>query len=302
VKNGTLACEILERGYEGEIREGEPLSRHVSLGTGGQAALFAVARSVKDLRLLVGCLKERRVPWIILGSGNNVVFANGGFNGCVLRLGAGFARILDEGEGTLNAGAAAPLPGLVNRSAEDGLSGLECLAGIPGTVGGAVFMNAGTSSGEIAAAILEVQIFDGENTQWVPSAEMGFSYRSSGVAQGQIILGARLKLSPSSRGEVRSRIRAQNDHRAGTQPSGYPSAGCWFRNPEGESAGRLIDNAGMKGEKCGAAQVSEVHANFLINLGGATTADFLALAEKVRQAVYQRYGIDLEEEVRIVNG
>lgn len=302
MKDQTLAFEILGRGYKGELREGEPLSRHVSLRTGGQAALFAVAQSVEDLRIAMDCLSGRKVPWIILGGGTNVVFTNGGFSGCVLRLGARFGRISDEGEGTLVAGAAAQLPGLVSRLAEDGLSGLECLAGIPGTVGGAVFMNAGTRSGEIADAVHEVQIFDGKSTRWIPSAEMGFSYRSSGVAPGQIILGARFKLNPSTREEVRSKIKAQVDHRAGTQPSGHPSAGCWFRNPEGDSAGRLIENAGMKGEKYGAAQVSEVHANFLINLGGATTSDFLALAERVRQAVYQRYGIDLQEEVRIVNG
>jgi UDP-N-acetylmuramate dehydrogenase len=162
-------------------------------------------------------------------------------------------------------------------------------------------MNAGTRSGEIAEVVHEVRLFDGKDARWIPGEEIGFSYRSSGISEGDIILDARLKLIPSSEAKVRQLMKAQTDRRQGTQPSGVPSAGCWFRNPEGDSAGRLIDEAGMKGERYGGAQVSEVHANFLVNTGGATTSDFLTLAEKVRGTVNKRFGVMLQEEVRIID-
>ena len=296
-----IARRIREKGFAGELREAEPLHRHVSLRVGGPTALYAVVNSMEDIITLLGCLKEEGFPWVLLGGGTNMVFANGGYGGCVVRLGEQFSRIQREGDSMLLAGAAVSLPAVVARSAKNGLSGMECLAGIPGTVGGAVFMNAGTRSGEIAEVVHEVRLFDGKDARWIPGEEIGFSYRSSGISEGDIILDARLKLIPSSEAKVRQLMKAQTDRRQGTQPSGVPSAGCWFRNPEGDSAGRLIDEAGMKGEKCGGAQVSEVHANFLVNTGGATTSDFLTLAEKVRGTVNKRFGVMLQEEVRIID-
>lgn len=297
-----LAGKVREKGFAGKLTEAEPLHRHVSLRAGGQAALFAVCDGMEDIVTLLGCLEEEGVPWILLGGGTNMVFANGGYGGCVVRLGGQFARVQREGDSMLLTGAAVPLPAVVASSAENGLAGVECLAGIPGTVGGAVFMNAGTRSGQIADVVHEVRLFDGKDARWVPGRELDFSYRSSGIPEGNIILDVRIKLTPSSRREVRLRIKAQADRRQGTQPSGVPSAGCWFKNPVGDSAGRLIDEAGLKGERCGGAQVSEVHANFLVNLGGATTSDFLTLAEKVRGTVHERFGVMLLEEVRIIHG
>lgn len=297
-----IARRIREKGFAGELKEAEPLHLHVSLRVGGPTALFAVCDSMEDIIILLGCLKDEGVPWILLGGGTNMIFANGGYRGCVVRLGGQFARIQREGKLMLLAGAAVPLPVVVTSSAEGGLSGMECLAGIPGTVGGAVFMNAGTRSGEIADVVHEVRLLDGKDAKWVPGGELGFSYRSSSIPEGNIILDVRIKLTPSSRKEVRSRIKAQAGRRQETQSSGVPSAGCWFKNPVGDSAGRLIDEAGMKSERCGGAQVSEVHANFLVNLGGATTSDFLTLAEKVRETVHERFGVMLLEEVRIIDG
>jgi UDP-N-acetylmuramate dehydrogenase len=242
------------------------------------------------------------VPWVLLGGGTNVVFTNGGYPGCVVRLGRRFARIKVEDDSMLLIGAAAPLTAAVEASAANGLTGMECLAGIPGTVGGAVSMNAGTREGEISDVIHEIRVFDGENIYWLPSEKLSFSYRSSNLPETCVILEARFGLAQSDEEEVRSRIRALKEKRKETQPSGLPSAGCWFRNPKGDSAGRLIDEAGMKGEKCGGAQVSEIHANFLVNLGGATTSDFLTLAERVKATVHKRFGIMLEEEVRIIDG
>jgi len=297
-----LVRKIRKRGFLGDLMESEPLSRHLYLKTGGLAALFAIPESTEDILELLDFLKLEGVPWVLLGGGTNVVFTNGGYPGCVVHLGRRFARIKVEDGSTLLTGAAATLTGAVEVSAANGLTGMECLAGIPGTVGGAVSMNAGTREGEISDMVREVRIFDGENIHWMPSEKLGFSYRSSSLPETHVILEARFGLVPSTEEEVRSRIRVLKEKRKETQPSGLPSAGCWFRNPEGDSAGRLIDEAGMKGERCGGAQVSEVHANFLVNLGGATTSDFLTLAQKVREEVHKQFGVTLLEEVRIIDG
>ena len=296
-----LVRKIRKRGFLGDLRESEPLSRHLYLKTGGLAALFAIPESTEDIIELLEFLKLEGVPWVLLGGGTNVVFANGGYPGCVVRLGRRFARMKVEDGSVLLTGAAATLTGAIEASAAYGLAGMECLAGIPGTVGGAVFMNAGTREGEISDVIREVRVFDGEDIHWLPAEKLGFSYRSSNLPETHIILEARLGLALSTEEEVRSRIQVLKEKRKETQPSGLPSAGCWFRNPEGDSAGRLIDEAGMKGIRVGNAQVSEVHANFLVNLGGATTADFLTLAEKVRGTVHKRFGVMLQEEVKVIH-
>ncbi|UCG38084.1 MAG: UDP-N-acetylmuramate dehydrogenase, partial [bacterium] len=293
---------ILDRGYSGQLAMGEPLHRHCSLRVGGAAGLFAVPESTGDLRVLMESLGRDAIPWILIGGGTNVVFSNGGYSGCVVRLGEEFSRVRREEETLVTAGAAAALPRLVTFAGREGLAGLECLAGIPGSVGGAVRMNAGTREGEIGDVVEQVQIFDGREPQWIPGQEMGFSYRRTILPEDRVILAVRLRLRAETGEAVRSRVAQQMERRRTSQPTGVASAGCWFRNPEGDSAGRLIDAAGMKGVRCGGAQVSPVHANFLVNTGGATAADFLALAGKVKETVHERFGISLEEEVRIIHG
>jgi UDP-N-acetylmuramate dehydrogenase len=221
----TVAEKIREKGFTGELKESEPLYRHLSLRVGGPAALFAVPDTTEDIIVLLKSLEEDGLPWVLLGGGTNVVFANGGYGGCVIQLGAEFARIQEENEARLLAGAAVSLPALVAGTAEKGLSGLECLAGIPGSVGGAVFMNAGTKSGEIADVIRDVRLLNGKDDRWVPREDLQFSYRSSGISQDNIVLAARLDLLSSSADEVRTRIRAESEQRRQTQPAGLPSAG-----------------------------------------------------------------------------
>ena len=293
---------LRQRGFTGVLRQSEPLHRHTSLGVGGPAALYAEPFSLEDVALLIGYLADEGLPWVVLGGGTNMVFVNGGYGGCVVRLGKSFAAVTREGERTLAAGAAADLPGLLSRSAREGLSGLECLAGIPGTVGGALSMNAGTRIGEIGDVVREAQLHDGRKARWVPRKDLGLGYRKSEIPEGEIILGTRLDLTPASPEDVRARIRELVRNRRKSQPAGVKSAGCWFRNPEGDSAGRLIDAAGMKGRKRGGAHVSEVHANFFINTGGATAADFIGLAREVRDAVREQFGVLLQEEVKIIHG
>ena len=253
---GALVRKIRKRGFLGGLMESEPLSSHLFIKAGGPAALFAVPESTEDVVELLACLRQEDVPWVLLGGGSNVVFANGGYKGCVVHLGRRFARIkVDEGS-TLQAGAAAALKNVVEASAARGLSGLECLAGIPGTLGGAITMNAGTREGEVSDVIREARVFDGEDVRWLPSEKLGLSYRSSSLPGTHVILEARFTLAPSTEQEVRSRVRHLMAKRMETQPWGLPSAGCWFKNPAGDSAGRLIEAAGLKGERCGSAQVS----------------------------------------------
>ena len=296
------AAMLFEKGFRGKLREDELLNRHCSLKVGGPAGLLAIPEDVEDLGVLTATLDKEGLPWIALGGGTNVLFANGGYPGCVILMGKGFSNLRIEKGAVLFAGASVPLLSLVARTGEEGLSGLECLSGIPGTVGGAVRMNAGTGSGEISQTLEEAQIFADGTTRWVKRSELNFAYRCSGIREGEVVLGARFRLAPSSPGTVRAKIREQVLARRKSQPLEVPSAGCWFRNPEGDSAGRLIDKAGMKGAARGGARVSGVHANFLVNSGGATARDFLALAEKVRQSVFEKFGIRLEEEVRVIHG
>jgi UDP-N-acetylmuramate dehydrogenase len=297
-----LIRKIRERGFLGDLMESEPLSRHLYVKAGGSAALFAIPESTEDVIELLTCLDREGVPWFLLGGGTNVIFANGGYPGCVVHLGRRFARIKVQDDSTILAGASASLSELVEISAAHGLAGMECLAGIPGTVGGAVFMNAGTRSGEISDVLQEVRIFNGEEILWLGADKLGLSYRSSNLSESHVILEARFRLAPAREEEVRSRIRVLKDNRGATQPLDLPSTGCWFKNPAGDSAGRLIDEAGLKGERCGGAQVSEVHANFLVNLGGASASDFITLAQRVRETVREKFGVVLEEEVRILHG
>jgi len=293
---------LSEKGFRGQLREDEPLNRHCSLKVGGPAEILAIPEDVEDLGVVTATLEKEGLPWIVLGGGTNILFANGVYPGCVILMGKGFSSIRLEKEKVLFAGASVPLLSLVARTGEEGLSGLECLSGIPGTVGGAVRMNAGTGSGEISHTLEETQIFADGTIRWVKRSELDFAYRCSGIREGEVVLGARFRLASSSSGAVREKIRKQALARRKSQPLGVPSAGCWFRNPEGDSAGRLIDKAGMKGATWGGARVSGVHANFLVNSGEATARDFLDLAEKVRQSVFEKFGIRLEEEVRVIHG
>jgi UDP-N-acetylmuramate dehydrogenase len=297
-----IAAALLEEGFRGKLLQREPLDRHSSLRVGGPARVFAVPEDEEDLAVLSRVLQKGEWPWIVVGGGTNILFGNGGYPGCVISLGKGFSSVHLEDDGFLFAGSSLPLPSLVARSGEEGLSGMECLSGIPGTVGGAVRMNAGTRSGDISGTLVQAHLFYGEKARWVDGNDLGFSYRSSRIGDGEIIMGARFRLERSSREAVRRRIREQIVERKKKQPTVEPSAGCWFRNPQGDSAGRLIDKAGLKGTAKGGAQVSHVHANFLVNTGGARSEDFLALAEDVRQTVLEKFGVHLEEEVRVVHG
>ncbi len=293
-------------GFGGELRAGEPMARHGSLGVGGTAALYAVPRDEGELALLLARLQRDQVRHLPLGGGTNLLVPDQGFPGCLVRLGEGFKQttlLAEEGDGLrLEAGGAVPTPGLLARCGSEGWAGVEFLAGIPGTLGGAARMNAGTREGEMAQAVTEMRVWQEGRSRWLPARVLRFSYRSLDLPPGAFITALRFRLRREEASRVRGRVEEAIARRRATQPR-LPSLGCWFRNPQGpgggDSAGRLIEAAGLKGARVGGAVVSPLHANFLVREGEATASDFLALAEKVKSAVAAKSGVALQEEIHV---
>ena len=252
------------------------LSSLTTLGVGGEAELWTVENEAE----LAAATRE---PYRVLGAGSNLLVADGGVGERVVKLGRSFSDLGAFTVPDVWLGAATPLPGLVRRAADAGWSGLEGLLGVPAVLGGAVAMNAGTRFGELADTLREVEVFVEGEPQRLPAEALGLSYRHSELPPGAIITRVRLALAPSSPERVRAKLTQVDAARKG-QPK-VKSAGCAFKNPPGDSAGRLIDAAGLKGLRVGQAKVSDEHGNFIVNLGGATATDVLALLEQLRAQV-----------------
>jgi len=234
---------------------------------------------------------------LALGGGTNTIFSDQPTSRPVLKLGKNFHRFDREGD-LIHAGAAAALASLLSFSREEGLSGLEDLAGIPGTVGGAIRMNAGTGGWGIMDSVSAVELVDASGVRTLDRAQIAYTYRHTDLSAAAVVTGVWLKLKGEPP-QVIARKIAANLERRKSQPKGA-SCGCIFKNPSGESAGKLIDQAGLKGRRIGGAVISEAHANFIINDAGATSADILALMALMRETVKTKFGIVLEEEVRII--
>ena len=259
------------------------MSSLTTLGVGGAAELWTVDNAA-DLT------EATREPYRVLGAGSNLLVADVGVEERVIKLGRSFNSVRAFGTPDVWLGAATPLPGLVRRAAAAGWSGLEGLLGVPAVLGGAAAMNAGTRFGELADTLREVEVFVDGHLERLPADALGLSYRHSELPPGAVVTKVRLGLTSSSPERVRAKL-AQVDAARKGQPK-VKSAGCAFKNPLGDSAGRLIDAAGLKGLRVGQAQVSAEHGNFIVNLGGATAANVTALLEQVRA----RVGVPLETE------
>lgn len=279
-----------------------PLARHVPLGVGGPADALAAPGSTDELAALVALAAEHGLPLHVLGGGFNTVVLDGGLDGVAVRSHRLRGIALEPDGTTLRAEAGVSHSQVVRLCVERGLAGLEFGAGVPGTVGGWIAMNAGVPGAEVGAAVRDVETAGpGDARRTRTRAEMDFVYRGArGLAAGEVVLGARFVLHPSEPGAVRAAVDRHLAHRRATQPIDQPSFGSVFVNPPGERAGRLVELAGLKGLRIGGAQISSVHANFIVNLGGATAADVLALMARAQEAVRERTGIALEPEVRIV--
>ncbi|MCZ7620212.1 MAG: UDP-N-acetylmuramate dehydrogenase [Myxococcota bacterium] len=279
-----------------------PLARHTSLGVGGPADALALPQDLEELAALVALAAEHGVPLHVLGGGFNTLVLDGGVDGIVVRTQRLRALTLEADAVTLRAEAGVSHSQVVRLCAEQGLSGLEFGAGVPGTVGGWITMNAGVPDAETGAVVREVEIAGPGAERCVRSrAEMDFGYRTArGLAAGAVVLAARFTLRSGDRARVRAEIDRHLAHRRTTQPVDQPSFGSVFKNPPGAHAGALIERAGLKGLQVGGAQISPRHANFIVNRGGATAADVLALIARAQAVVSAATGIVLEPEVRIV--
>ncbi len=284
----------------GHVRRDEPLSRHTTYRIGGPAAVFAICESLSDLSHALDILAEEGVRWTVLGKGSNVLAADEGYDGAVLVLGKDFKRHRADGD-RLQAGAGVILAAIVQDAYSRGLSGLEFAVGVPGTVGGALAMNAGSAEEWIGSVVESVTLYTpGSGLRVLRGTEIAWGYRESGLPGLGVIVECTLRLSPGEQDRIR-RVMDQRFHwRKSAQPLGVPNAGSVFINPPGASAGRLIEAAGLKGARVGGAVVSDVHANFIVNTGGATAADVLALIDEVRGVVKQTHGVELKTEVRVL--
>ncbi len=293
---------ILKEALPGlDIRENEPMSAHTSFRIGGPARLFISPKSEKEFCLCVRLLRENGEKPFILGRGTNLLVRDGGFDGAVIHVGEGFDRICVTGS-TVHAEAGAALAAIASAAMQHSLTGMEFAHGIPGSLGGALLMNAGAYGGEMKDIVEFVRYLDPEgNIREREVQDCGFGYRSSFFEEdGCIILGARLVLAPSSKELVAARMRELSEKRIASQPLDKPSAGSTFKRPVGGYAAAMIDQAGLKGFQIGGAAVSEKHAGFVVNLGGATCADVEAVMAHVQQEVEKAFGVLLEPEVRIL--
>lgn len=279
----------------------EPMSRHTTFRIGGKADAFWTPKDTRELTAGLKLLKESGVPVTVLGNGSNVLVRDKGVRGCVVSLGAPMAEVSIEGTG-LTAGAGAILGAVANRAAEAGLTGLEFAVGIPGSIGGAVYMNAGAYGGEIKDVVESVTALtpEGELKQFT-APDFAFGYRHSVFQEnGAVIVAVDLCLAPGDREKSFQQMREIQGKRREKQPLEYPSAGSTFKRPPGYFAAALIDGAGLKGFTVGGAQVSEKHAGFVINKGGATAADVLNLMKAVSDRIYAAHGVHLEPEIKII--
>lgn len=285
-------------GLRGEVRFGASLHEFTSFRIGGPADALCFPADVEDLSRLVRQAKAEKIPIFVLG-GTNLLVRDRGIRGLVVSL-SKLTAVRDEPDSVVYAEGGVGMPTLMKHAISRSLTGLEWAAGIPGTLGGSVVMNAGTRLGEMRQVLKAVRLVDPKgNILDVPASAIRFSYRRAKLPRG-IVAGAWLQLRPGNREHIETVVKEYLHHRRDTQPLAQPSAGCVFKNPPNDAAGRLIEAAGMKGARVGDAQVSEKHANFVVNLGQARAADVITLIKQVGRAVEEQTGITLELELKIV--
>lgn len=282
------------------LQQDEPMSRHTTYRIGGPAALVAHVGSYGALVATLAVLGREGVAWVILGKGSNLLVSDAGWRGCVILLEGEFSRI-QVGEGSVTAGAAASLARLVNETCKAGLSGLEPCVGIPGTVGGAVSMNAGTRREWIGSLVRDVVVLrPGKGLHRYQASDIEWGYRRTSLPTSEIILEVTLDLARGNAKDIAAEMDQRLHRRHEVQPLNLPSCGSVFKNPPERSVGLLIESCGLKGAREGGAMISEQHANFIVNTGGATAQDVVTLISRAHAEVLARFGIDLACEVKLL--
>ncbi|MBS2029781.1 MAG: UDP-N-acetylmuramate dehydrogenase [Deltaproteobacteria bacterium] len=293
--------ERLRAHVQGEISRDEPLANRTSVRVGGTADLFVQPKSVDDLARTLEILADDGIAWHVLGGGANTLVGDGGFRGAVLRL-PNLPEVIEASADavTVTLAAGSPITKIIQVMRKQKVTGAEFLASVPGTIGGAVTMNAGTRDGWMQRVIQSVDVVSARGTQRLESNALTFEYRRTHLPEGSVVVAATCRLP---RGDVEaSEATMAKDiaYRRATQPLHQPNFGSCFVNPEGNGAGRLIESVGLKGHRIGNAQISEMHANFIVNLGGAKASEARALLDLARNRVREATGIELHPEVKFV--
>ena len=282
------------------LEEGVALSRFTTLGAGGPAKAFARPESLEELEEALGWARERHLPVATIGLGSNLLVADGGFDGLVLKLGGELAEARIEGERLLAGGGAANAVCL-HRARAAGLGGFEFACAIPGTIGGGVWMNAGAYGSDWAMILDRALVVDERGPRWLSSAELGLRYRHSGLRHGQVVARAEFTLAPLPEEQIKANVARLQALRKAAQPTNRRTFGSVFKNPEHElTAGRMIETCGLKGHRVGGAQISPRHANFIENADGARAADAIALMEESRRRAHEQFGVELVHEVEFL--
>lgn len=292
--------ELQERFPELEFLLDEPMKKHTTFRIGGPADIY-VEPSVTSMVPLIALLKEKNVPFMVIGNGSNLLVSDDGIEGVVISFGKNASDIRVEGD-TLTVEAGAMLSSVASKATEASLTGLEFASGIPGSIGGAVYMNAGAYGGEIKDVLIDVEILTEQGqVETMAVDQLDLSYRHSALMEKPaIVLKARIKLVPGDKEQIKATIDDIKQKRIEKQPLNFPSAGSTFKRPEGYFAGKLIDDTGLRGYTVGGAQVSEKHCGFVINKSEASAADVLQLMKDVDAKVYDKFGVHLTPEVRII--
>ena len=299
----NLRNSFMELGIpESRILENESMAKHISFRVGGCADYFVNCTDRKELSSLLSFLTEEGVPHMLIGNGSNLLFRDSGYRGVIIHLEGEFQDCEVQGN-TVIAGSGKLLSSVSSLAAKSGLAGMEFASGIPGSIGGAIYMNAGAYGGEMKDIVTRVWLMspDGKEETVRTGTEMEFAYRNSCLQRtGEIVTKVELKLQPEDAEAIQARIAELTEKRVQKQPVNFPSAGSTFKRPAEGYAAALIQESGLKGVSVGGAEVSEKHSGFIINKGGATATDVLQLMELVEKKVYEDSGIHLEPEVRII--
>ncbi|MDR2106522.1 MAG: UDP-N-acetylmuramate dehydrogenase [Coriobacteriales bacterium] len=295
----------LEGSIRGTLLYNESMARHTSFRIGGPVSLYVECASLADIVRCLEVSAAHNLPWCVVGKGSNLLVSDEGFEGTAITLGQEFKSFSfpdeTQGETLLVAGAGVVLSNLVQAAFKNGYSGLEFAVGIPGTLGGALFMNAGSAKDWMSGIVDSVTVLrPGQGLVRYEAHELAWEYRRSGIPSGEVIVEGRLRVEKGHLGQIRAKMEASLKKRRRSQPPTVPNAGSVFRNPPGASAGQLIEALGLKGYTVGGASISELHANFIVNNGTATAADVIAIIMHVRERVEKEYGQRLQPEIRFI--